>query len=313
MAQVLRARARGAEDVESVWRRVVPSARLDGADRRPLAFDWTSVTVRGLTVVSYDLTASVRSVVQPEDELMACRVVTADGWVGNDHEDLDPSLPWLSTDRGMRARWVGRAQVRALVLDRREAEHTARRISGDDRLVLRATEAPPTSVAAARQWERAYRYIRESSVAAATEENGDGVWEAELHRHATLATLSAFSTTFQEALERAAQTRPAPATVRRAIAFIEAHAQEPITVDDIATAARISTRGLQYAFRRSREMPPTEYLRSVRLAGAHDDLAHGASGIATVARRWGFGSPSRFAAYYRRRYGHAPAETLRDT
>jgi AraC-like DNA-binding protein len=32
-----------------------------------------------------------------------------------------------------------------------------------------------------------------------------------------------------------------------------------------------------------------------------------------VARKWGFGHYGRFAADYRRRFGHKPSETLRRT
>lgn len=99
--------------------------------------------------------------------------------------------------------------------------------------------------------------------------------------------------------------------MRRAIAYIEEHAHEPITVDDVALAAGISTRGLQYAFRRAMGVTPTEYLRSERLARAHAELREGARApVAEVARRWGFASPSRFAKHYREAYGCSPRQTL---
>lgn len=133
-----------------------------------------------------------------------------------------------------------------------------------------------------------------------------------MQRHALIATLSAFPTSFHDALARSAQTRAAPATVRRAISYIHTHASEPITVDDVARAARISTRGLQYAFRRALDVSPTEYLRDVRLAGAHEELRRlDAPRVAEIARRWGFASASRFAAHYRARYGRTPAQTSR--
>lgn len=311
MVERLSLSSRGADDVESTWRRVVPSARLNGLDRRRVSFDWTSLALPGLSVVGYDLAASVRSAVEPHDQLMACRVVTTEGWVGDGRSDLDPGSPWLAGERGMRAGWHGRAHVRALVFDRAEAERTARRIVGDDRLALRVSDPAPHDVGAARRWEHAYRYVRDALVALAEDDLPAPVWEAELRRHAFAVTLAAFPTTFRDALDRSAQRRAAPATVRRAMSFIEAHAHEPITVDDIAAAARISTRGLQYAFRRATGMAPTEFLRDVRLAGAHVDLQEGADTVGAVARRWGFGNPSRFAGYYRARYGRSPADTAR--
>ena len=77
--------------------------------------------------------------------------------------------------------------------------------------------------------------------------------------------------------------------------------------DDIAAASFMSTRGLQYAFRRALDMTPTDALRRARLDGAHRDLRAGnGASVATVARRWGFSNSSRFAAAYRDTYGMPP-------
>jgi AraC-like DNA-binding protein len=112
--------------------------------------------------------------------------------------------------------------------------------------------------------------------------------------------------------------RPVPAVsasvVRRAREFIEGHAQEPLTVADIARGAGVGVRGLQHGFRRSLGMSPTEYLRQVRLRRVHDELRaadSAATTVAQVAARWGFPHQGRFAVRYRERYGVAPALTLR--
>ncbi|MDI6105209.1 helix-turn-helix transcriptional regulator [Actinoplanes sp. NEAU-A12] len=109
--------------------------------------------------------------------------------------------------------------------------------------------------------------------------------------------------------------RVPPAAVRRAMAYIDAHADQPITVDDIAAAAGISVRGLQAAFARHGDTTPTGYLRRARLHGAHRDLQTGdpARGdtVAAIARRWGFADPGRFAVDYRTAYGQPPSRTLR--
>ncbi|WP_196279361.1 AraC family transcriptional regulator [Catellatospora vulcania] len=109
--------------------------------------------------------------------------------------------------------------------------------------------------------------------------------------------------------------RVAPAALRRAVAFVDAHAHEPVTVEDIAEAAGISSRGLQAAFARHADSTPMAYLRRVRLARAHRDLQNAdptrGDTVAAVARRWGFTSLSRFAAVYREEYGRSPRQTLR--
>jgi transcriptional regulator GlxA family with amidase domain len=97
--------------------------------------------------------------------------------------------------------------------------------------------------------------------------------------------------------------------------FIDEHAGEPITLNEIAVAARLSPRGVQAAFRRHLDTTPLAYLRSVRMERAHRDLqsAQPANGenVAMIAARWGFAHLGRFAIDYRRRYGSYPSQTLR--
>lgn len=105
-----------------------------------------------------------------------------------------------------------------------------------------------------------------------------------------------------------------PATLRRAIAYIDDHADQPLTVADIADAVHVTIRTLQYAFRRHLDTTPLAYLRQARLAHAHRDLLSAGPdsnvSVAGVAARWGFLHPGRFAALYRAAYGVNPAQTL---
>lgn len=105
-----------------------------------------------------------------------------------------------------------------------------------------------------------------------------------------------------------------PAAVRRAAEFIEACAGQPITVTEIAAAAGISARALQYAFRRHYDTTPMGYMRQVRLERAHSQLeaADPTTGVsvAAVARRRGWANPANFAAAYRKQYGTPPSHTL---
>ncbi|TDN90707.1 AraC family transcriptional regulator [Microbacterium sp. BK668] len=312
MSQVLTLESRDGAAVEETWRRFVPSAKLHQVDPRTFEFDWTSITLDDFSVVRYELAASVQSAIEPSEEIMACRVAVRDGWVRTPRRDLNARLPWLSMDGPTTARWNGRAQVRAFVFDREFAQRFARRASGDDRLVLRTTDASPRTPAVAEQWERTFQHVSSSLLAMAMSGGIDPLMEAELRRHALRTTLAVFPTTFLDALDRTAQRTAAPRTVRRAIAYIDEHAREPITVDDIAAAVSISTRGLQYAFKRALGVTPTEYLRGVRLDGAHVELKGGAAAsITDIARRWGFAGPSKFAKYYREAYGRNPRDTVR--
>ncbi|MGK3941836.1 helix-turn-helix transcriptional regulator [Streptomyces sp. RP5T] len=107
-----------------------------------------------------------------------------------------------------------------------------------------------------------------------------------------------------------------PAALRRALAHIDAHADRPLTVAQIAEAAHISVRALQYAFRRHLDTTPLAYLRKVRLSHAHDELAaadpEDGVTVTDIAARWGFYHPGRFATLYRHTYDRSPRRTLRD-
>lgn len=292
--------------VESTWRQFVPSASLQRVDPHRFRFDWHSAQFGSATIVRYDLAAQVRSLAAPEDQLLACRVAASDARVWAGARDLDPSLPWLTDRRSVQASWEHGATVSAVVIDRPSAQQRLRQITGVDELDLRATDLVPRSRADARRWAHMIDYLD----AVASEGDVDGIVGAELERHALMVTLATFPSTFDPETLRPAQRSGAPVTVRRALAFIEENAHRPITVDDVAAAAFISTRGLQYAFRRAMDTTPADVLRQARLHGAHRELAAGTSdSIADLARRWGFSHPSRFAAKYRAAFGVLPSET----
>ncbi|MEN3533679.1 AraC family transcriptional regulator [Microbispora sp. ZYX-F-249] len=118
---------------------------------------------------------------------------------------------------------------------------------------------------------------------------------------------------YSEALSEG-QSRVAPTAVQRAVDLIEAHAAEPLTVEEIAEAVGVGARALQEGFRRHLETTPMRYLREVRLERVHSELTvqdPGAATVTDVAYRWGFVHLGRFALAYRRRFGESPSETLR--
>lgn len=103
--------------------------------------------------------------------------------------------------------------------------------------------------------------------------------------------------------------------LRRAVSFIESNADRDIGAADIAAAAGVTIRAVQLAFRRHLDTTPMAYLRRVRLACVHEELRSAdptRRTVTAVAARWGFGSASRFSAYYRAAYGVPPSATLRD-
>ena len=106
---------------------------------------------------------------------------------------------------------------------------------------------------------------------------------------------------------------PAPRHVKWAIDFMHAHISEPITMAEIAAAAKVSVRTLQQGFRQFRMTTPMAYLHELRLTAAHQDLmnTHEAQSVADIALKWGFTHLGRFAADYRKRFGLLPSQTMR--
>ncbi|WP_144875113.1 AraC family transcriptional regulator [Microbacterium sp. 1.5R] len=111
----------------------------------------------------------------------------------------------------------------------------------------------------------------------------------------------------------AERTATSSIAARRARAFIDDNLQRAITIHDIAKAARLSVRGLQYAFQQAYGESPMAFLRSARLSAAHQELL-GAdparTTVAEIAHRWGFAHLGRFAAAYKDAYGETPRATI---
>jgi AraC-like DNA-binding protein len=91
------------------------------------------------------------------------------------------------------------------------------------------------------------------------------------------------------------------------------HCSEPLTTADIAEAVGVSVRSLQEAFQHHLGINPMAYLRAARMRRIHADLLAGGEGISVteVALRWGVTHAGRFAQEYRRMFGQAPSQTLR--
>ena len=182
--------------------------------------------------------------------------------------------------------------------------------------MLRVDRSEAVCRRSAAQWQLTFDYVIASLAGLHSDEpQTKDLMIAGLQRQALFTVFSSFATTFSEASRRSAQSGASPQTVKRAIAFIDANAHLPITIDDVARASHISTRGLQYAFKRAHDISPNDYLRRVRLAGARDALLAAESGdsLAAIAKRWGFSNVSRFTATYRSEYGRHPGELLKHT
>jgi AraC-like DNA-binding protein len=135
---------------------------------------------------------------------------------------------------------------------------------------------------------------------------------ANLEQMVMTALLTAQPSNYSVALS--AQGNPAaPRHVVRAEEYIRTHADQVITVSDLARAGGVTARTLFEGFRRFRGTTPFSMLKTVRLERVHAELqAAGPSGrVSEIALKWGFVHLGRFAELYRRRFGERPSDTLR--
>ena len=101
--------------------------------------------------------------------------------------------------------------------------------------------------------------------------------------------------------------------VRKAIKYVESR-DEPVTALELAVAAGVSQRTLEYAFREKLEMTPAAYLRIYRLNAAHRELLAADPQVTTVTSislKWGFSHPGRFSSIHRKMFNETPSEALR--
>ncbi len=234
---------------------------------------------------------------------------TSDG----SHRRLRPGDVYLSAqpDHAFAAT-IQDTEAEAAVIDPALLSQIADTEPGRTEQPVRFTGYEPVSPRAALAWKCTYAYVRDTVVA-----------QPDAARHPLIASSAArlLVAAALAAFPSNALTDPTiegrrdahPATLRRAIAFIDEHAHSDITTADVAAAAHVSIRALQLAFRRHLGTTPVVYLRRVRLDHAHRDLAAADPArqtVTAIAHRWGFHSSSRFAHYYHQAYGVTPSRTL---
>lgn len=179
------------------------------------------------------------------------------------------------------------------------------------------------SAAATRDWVRAFSFVRDSlgppgAVSGGLAQGGSGpaaeLVAGPLGRYLAAVTLTAFPNDAVIEPTHVDRHDGHPATLQRAVAFIEANPDLDLAPADVARAARVSPRAVQLAFRRHLGTTPMAYLRRVRLDRARAELQASVPGdgltVTQVAARWGFPRPSRFAALYREAYGQSPGRVL---
>lgn len=179
---------------------------------------------------------------------------------------------------------------------------------------LRFTSMRPVSAAMAQAWRKTVDFVGRQ-VAGPDPAVASPLLERATATMAAAAALTVFPNTTMTMGYRPGPGWVGPAALRRAVAFIDAHAHQPVTLTQVAEAAGVTGRALRHAFARQYCTTPSGYLQRVRLERAHEELraadpARGTT-VAGIASKWGWSSPRVFEAAYRRRFGVLPSQTLR--
>ena len=252
------------EYATEAFRRGFPDIRLRATqDGPPFRFDYERAGDGRILVNRLSLSGAAEFQGSISEAIAVGRVRRGRFGLVYGRSEIDTARPYL--------RPVGRsvARMEDLEVELLEVDPTAfalaasLRLEGSGRVVQppTPTTAGPTSPALAVHWQR----ISDYAIAAAFDRDA---FASPLIRAGVFELLvSGLLATFPLAGEDAADGSDVqPATIRRALAYIDDHLTEPIDVVQIAAAARLSVRGLQAGFHRHLGVTPMEQVRLRRLA-----------------------------------------------
>jgi AraC-like DNA-binding protein len=293
-------------------------------DMRPGRIDphgfsfWTEVAAAGPVVMgTVRHSGPLRAWCEPPEALVVVQTLAGGPHhVRDGRGEVSGSLKLTPTWSSYETGWDD-VTVLATALDPVEVARVGAGLSGLDPAAITFTSSSPVSAPLAGYWSRLSHHLRDE-VIASDALMAEPLVRATVVQQLASALLATFPNTALDALTDPFAHRDGngePATVRRAVDYMDAHAHQDIGLTEIAEAARIGARSLQLAFRRHRDMTPLEYLRRVRLEHAHRDLRDGdptrGDRVEAIAARWGFAHPGRFSVVYREHYGRSPSATLR--
>lgn len=99
--------------------------------------------------------------------------------------------------------------------------------------------------------------------------------------------------------------------IKRALDFIEEHLREPVTLADVATAARCSPFHFHRIFAETTGWPLLSYIRKRRLTEAANQLKLQEDPILNVAVAFGFESQASFSKAFKKQFGLSPGKYRR--
>jgi AraC-like DNA-binding protein len=278
----------------------------------------TSVAGSAVSIDHLDLGFEMSYAVEPLGKLCLCDVLSGgvedhavSGWTTPENFGPGESFVLAPYDRPYTGR-INRAHYRVTLLSQPLLDQVATPARGVDS--VRLLDHRPVEAVAGLRLRHAIDHVERHVLGEAAVMDSPLI-VATASRYLAACVLATFPNTGLAEVTAADRSSVGSAVVRRAVEYIETYAGMNISPADIAAAAHITVRGLQYAFRRQLDTTPMAYVRRVRLERAHRDLlaADPSKGdtVTAIATRWGFLHQGRFVATYRDVYGRTPGQTLR--
>ncbi|RWZ51483.1 AraC family transcriptional regulator [Labedella phragmitis] len=302
------------EDANELFRAAFPGISLVAAeDDRPFRFRHSVAGDGRLMTYSLVIAGSATGHGTMPEGIAVGGVRRGRFDVAYGHDVVDTARPYLRPP-GESTIVFDDAHVDLVTLDLEAFSAAARRYVDDDRLpslLPRPGRTAPLTPAAARSW----RIAADRALATVTDE--EAVASALVRERLFDMMVRVLLTSFEIVPGRPwddGSAVPAASGVRRAIAYLDEHIAEHVTLPDVAEAARLSVRSVQHVFRRHVGTTPLGYLRDRRLDAVRLELIASDPAVVTVAevaRRWGFAHLSRFSQAYHARFGEYPRMTIR--
>jgi iron complex transport system substrate-binding protein len=99
--------------------------------------------------------------------------------------------------------------------------------------------------------------------------------------------------------------------ISEALAYLERHYAEPVTIEAVAEAVGTSPTSLYRMFREVVDRSPIDYLIHLRIDKARQLLRRGGMRVGEVSGAVGFNDSNYFARQFRRITGRSPRESMR--
>ena len=107
-------------------------------------------------------------------------------------------------------------------------------------------------------------------------------------------------------LSACAPGRSYPSFIKKAIEHCTSHADQPLSVGDLAKASGFSQYHFVRQFKRNVGIPPSEYIREFRLSRARHLLQMSTARVKEISDICGFASPAHFSRTFRTKFGISP-------